>query len=330
MLRLLIFSILVSSQTVLAQSYFRADNWIDSLNLAGGIPDKLLSSRSAVFFDHTLTEKELNTTQEYFQRAGIDAVVYFELDRLTASKDITKAFTDYLNKREIAFLVFIEKIGTMFRITSTAYNGKDNLVNPRQNAWSVSNAIYTEALKGVYRAASGGGKKENMLINDVPELGPVVNPIAGRRNDFFAIDLKVDPLAVPKFGNEAMDKELEEIFKTYYPYKFKMTEPGLTDKELRKQGSYYVLCLVHGRGSAAKELLGYNPAKSETALVSVTYPGDQPQLKNIPSDTPVYKMYYKHIDSGNCFLGTKWDADLTWQQAIINHLKAFKAEFKIN
>jgi transposase len=40
----------------------------------------------------------------------------------------------------------------------------------------------------------------------------------------------------------------------------------------------------------------------------------------------VYKFYFKHIDSGNMFLGTKWDADLTWQQALINQLRALLLE----
>jgi hypothetical protein len=76
--------------------------------------------------------------------------------------------------------------------------------------------------------------------------------------------------------------------------------------------------------------LGYEAAKAQSAIVSVAYPDDKPHLKNIPANTMVYKFYFKHIDSGNIFLGTKWDADLTWQQALINQIKAFKAELKIN
>jgi hypothetical protein len=70
-------------------------------------------------------------------------------------------------------------------------------------------------------------------------------------------------------------------------------------------------------------------SKSESAIASITYPdGGDAQLKNIPSQTPVYKFYFKHIDSGNVFLGTKWDADITWEQALKNQYRAFKAELK--
>jgi hypothetical protein len=30
------------------------------------------------------------------------------------------------------------------------------------------------------------------------------------------------------------------------------------------------------------------------------------------------------------FLGTKWDADTSWDQALKNHLMAFKSELKVN
>lgn len=330
-LRFLIILLFVSIQAVTAQSYFRDPNWMDQLNLSGALPEKLLSTRTVVFYDYRLTEKELKDTQEYFQRTGIDAIVYYELDIIMAGKDITRAYADMLNKREITNIAFLEKKDTGYRLILTAYNGKESIVDPKQTAWSASHTVLTELLKNLYRTAASVQKKQNLLINDLPEIGPTVNPIMGKRNEFFAIDLKVDPLAVPRFGDEALDKQLEEIFKNNYPLKYKLTDPALTDKELRKQGSLYVLCIVQGRGSALKEVLGYPVTPSESALVSVTYPeaGHQ-QLKNISSTTTVYKIYFKHIDSGNVFLGTKWDADLTWDQALLNNIRGLKTELKLN
>ena len=267
--------------------------------------------------------------QQSFQKTGVDAVAYFELDMLTAGKDVTKAFADYLDKREVTNLMFVQKSEQGFRIIATPYNGKENVIDKQQAAWSHSNSNLNEALKELYRASSHQ-KRQNLLINDSPETGLKINPILGNRNEFYAIDLKVDPLAVPKTGDELVDKELEEIFKLYYPLKYKMTEPGTPEKDLRRQGSLYVVCFVHTRGVVAKELLGYDMSKSESALVSVTYPDNQQQLKSISSNTPVYKFYFKHIDSGNVFFGTKWDADLTWEQALINQIKGMKAELRLN
>jgi hypothetical protein len=322
--------VLLFSFTSFAQSFpYEKGNWIDQLNLSGGLPEKLLGTRSVVFYDYKLSSKEMSEAQQYFQRTGVDAVAYFELDMLMASKDVTRTFSDYLIKREIQNLVLIEKSDAQYRITITLFNGKENVADDKQSAWSVSNKVFTEALKSLYRTAANQLKRTNLLINDLAETDLTINPILGKRNEFFAIDLKVDPLAVPKTGDEAVDKQLEEIFKNNYPLKYKLTEPGLSDKELRKQGSYYVVCVVYARAVVAKKLLGYDMTKSESALVSVTYSEDQPQLKNIPSNTPVYKVYFKHIDSGNVFLGTKWDADLTLEQALLNQLKGLKAELRL-
>jgi len=300
------------------------------MNLKAGLPAKLLSTRSVVFYDYSLTEKDLLDVQQMLQRTGVDAVAYFELDMLMASKDITKAFADYFTKREMTDIVFVERDETNYRVTVTAFNEKETVVDPGQGAWSESNSVLLEALKALYRTGATQQKKQNLLINDTPETGLIINPILGKRNEFYAPDLKVDPLSVQKTGDAAIDTELEAIFTANYPLKFKMTEPNLTEKEMRKQGLLYVLCVVHTRGSVAKALLGYDMSKSESALVTVAYPETGQQLKNIPSNTTIFKFYFKHIDSGNAFFGTKWDADITWQQALLNQIRGMKAELRIN
>jgi len=304
--------------------------WVEQLNLKGGLPDKLLSTRTAVFYDHKLTAKELNNAQQQFQRTGIDAVVHFELDMIIAGRDVIQAFSNYLVKREIVNLVLIEKQPTAYRLTITPFNGKESLVDSAQAAWSISNGVLPDALKELYKVAAGQQKKLNLLINEEPETGTLINPIPGKRNEFFAIDTKVDPLAVVKTGDAIVDKELEEIFNNNYLLKFKVTPRGLTEKELRKQGLLYVLCVVRTRNIAAQQLLGYDVSKAGKELISVTYPGVTQESKAIAADTPVYKFYFKHIDSGNVFLGTKWDGDTTWQQALLNQLKGMKAELRLN
>jgi hypothetical protein len=303
---------------------------IDQLQLDAGLPEKLLSTRTAGFYHYSISDKELKEVQLAFQKAGIDVIIYFELDKPFASKDVSKAFGDYLTKREITNLIFIEKGDEGYRITITPFSGKEDIMSPGQRAWSTSNRLLTEALKTLGRTASSAQKKENLLINDAPETDAVINPILGKRNEFYASDLTVDLLAVPKTGDDAIDHDLEEIFKNNYPLKFKMTDPGVAEKELRRQGHLYVMCFVYSRGSVARELLGYDMSKSESAFLSITYADGQQQLKNISGNTPVFKFYFRHIDSGNVFLGTKWDADTNWQQALLNHIMGMKAELRIN
>src|SRR5688572_22550927 len=120
------------------------------MNLLGALPGKLLSTRSAGFYHYTLTTKELEEVQLAFQRTGIDAIIHFEIDKLLASKDVTKAFGDYLLKREITNLVFIEKNDQGYRITITPFSGKENVIEPKQTAWSTTNRLLTEALKTLH------------------------------------------------------------------------------------------------------------------------------------------------------------------------------------
>ena len=72
-------------------------------------------------------------------------------------------------KREIANLIFIEKNDQGYRITITPFSGKENVIEPKQAAWSITNRLLTEALKKLYTTAANQQKKQNLLINDAPE-----------------------------------------------------------------------------------------------------------------------------------------------------------------
>jgi hypothetical protein len=324
-LLLLLFSFNASGQLPLSETEF-----VNQLKLSGGFPPKLLSTRTVVYYSYGMTEAELLQVQDYFQRTGIDAVGHFTIDILTAGKEINKAMADFLQKREITNLAFVEKNADKTRITLTLFNNKESLFDKGQPAWSVENRLLLEALKVLNRSALAELKKENLLINHHPETEIIINPITGKRNEFYAVDMKVDLVAIPKFGYEAMDKELETLVAANFPFAYKLVEPTLTEKELRKQGFLYIMHVVHTRGALARDLLGYTESKPETAIVSVTYPDTQLQLKTFPSNAVVFKFFFKHIDSGNVFLGTKWDADLTWQQAFLNNIRGMKAELRLN
>lgn len=301
---------------------------LSRLKRGNALPQNLLRTRSVVFYPYTMSMKELEAIQEYFQRTGIDAVVYIQRDFLAAGRDPSVALAEYLNAREVSHIIIIgNDDGYSFHIAE--YNNMANLFETDQIAWFHKERTLDALLQTLFRTANSTLKKENMLINEYPELAMPLNIFKGRRAEFFAIDLKVDPLAMPKFGDEAMDQELEEIMKSY-PFKYTLTDAGLSEPQIRQGGSYYVLRFVYARDRAAQQLLGYNIAKAQSAIVSVTYPDDKVSLKNISADTMVYKFYFKHIDSGNIFLGTKWDADVTWQKALLNQLRAFKAELNVN
>ncbi|GAB1444755.1 hypothetical protein MASR2M41_03800 [Flammeovirgaceae bacterium] len=298
------------------------------LEITDRVPNDLLSKKSCVFYASTFTEKELETIQSGFQKTGIDAVAYFKSALVFAGTDVTQKIVEFLDSREIAFIVLISKKEDAYSFIFTSFNNKEFVING-QPGWEVQNTDLNEALQSIYRSTVSSQPIKNLLINSYPEKNFPISIINGRRSDLFAIDLKVDRLAVPWFKNAVADSALAQFFKENYPFSYGMTAPGIDPNELRKNGFHYLLLYVHTEGTIAREILGYPNTSKESALTSVTYPNGSLQLKTISAEAPVYKFYFKHLASGNVFLGTKWDADVTWQEALRNHIKGFKAELKI-
>ncbi len=294
------------------------------------LPEKLLSTRSVAFYPHTMTTKELEKAQESFARSGIDVVLYLDSDLLAAGRDPSVALAQYLNGREIESLLIFRKRNSQYSLYVVPYNRMADFFPEGQVSWYAEHVRLDPLLHQLYLATNSAGlKRTNMLINESPELAMPVNIFRRNRSEFFAIDLKVDPLAAPLFGNPVMDSALVDIMKMY-PYKLKFTDSGLAEGQIRRDGSYYVLRFIYARARLAYQLMGYGNAPGGNAIVSVAWNGDNPELNSIADDAYVYKFYFKHIDSGNIFLGTKWDADESWEQALINQLKAFRAELRIN
>ncbi|MEQ8424414.1 MAG: hypothetical protein RIA63_06870 [Cyclobacteriaceae bacterium] len=301
----------------------------DKLKLTDNVPAELLAKRSVVFHSANLSDEELETTQSSFQKTGIDAVAYFKTEFVFAGLDVTQKIIDYLGKREISFIILISKKTNRFSFITTPFNGNSDFVNQDQIGWEVDNANLSDALQIIYRYTVNSQPIKNLLINSYPEKNFPITIIEGRRSDFFAIDLKVDHLAVPWFKDAVNDSLLVKFFKETYPFTYNMVEPGLDKKELRSKGFHYLLSYVHTDGAIARDILGYQNTSNESAITSVTYPNGSLKLKTLSAETPVYKFYLKHLESGNVFLGTKWDADITWESALRNHIKGFRAELKI-
>ena len=322
----IIFLFLVCS--ALAQN--QDDAILSRLQLTDQVPSELLAKRSCVFYSTGFNVDQLEAIQKAFNNTGIDAVAYFKKQLVFSGIEVTEKIVEFLNQREIDFLILANREGKNYSLTITPFNGTNQFVNPEQAAWSIVNTDLNQALQIIYRTAVNSQPIKNLLINDYPEQNFPIKIIDGRRSDFFAIDLKVDRLAVPWFKNPEKDSALVSFYKENYPFQYGMVEPGLDKKELRNKGFHYIINYLHTDGAIAKEILEYQTSSAESAITSVTYPNGEVKLKTLSAETPVYKFYLKHLESGNVFLGTKWDADVTWHDALRNHIKGFKSELKIN
>ncbi len=314
---------------LLSYSAFSQRHFTTSLQFNETVPADLLSTRSVVLNDYTFKQAELEEVQKAFQQIGIDAIAYFDADMIFSGKDVIKAYKEYFTSRQITNLIFLEKSQNVYQIVGVKFNPEKDFFDPTLPAWHLKNERLRDLLRTVLQDSWRSQKKQNYLVNEYPERDIRVDPIKGNRQEFYAIDLKVDNLAVPKFGNTAMDEALAKFFQENYSLKYKLTEPGANEQDLRRQGFQYVLCYVNTRGKAAREVLGYDMTKGGNSYASITFPEGQLQLKTIPGETEVYKFYFRHIDNGNVFLGTKWDADIIWLEALRNHVLGFKTEARI-
>jgi hypothetical protein len=306
-----------------AQSVTEKDKLVGRFAITAQIPDKLLSTRSVVLYDETLALQELEETQKMFQQAGIDAVAYFITDHVLAGPDPEKSFATYLINRGIEYLIFMEKEKD-YAMTFVPFNKTIEFVDPNAPAWRQSNSSFHELLKTIYRMTVSNLKKQNLLINEYPETETGLKYFNSRRYENFTNDAKAFRIAVPRWGNEKADEALEEILKTHFPVKYELVDPKLDERELSKAGYITVLRFVHTRGSVAKKILGYDLTQLAKSLTTVYYKDGQADLKTIPANQVVYKFYVKHIEYGNIFLGKGWDADITWEDALKNHLMAMR------
>jgi len=320
------FFLFFYTETV-AQSSTEKESVLANLNYVDAIPDGLLSKRSIVIYDEAITQDELRETQNAFQQIGIDAVSYVNPDRVLAGPDIMKAFTTYLTSRAIDFLIFFEK-DKEYNLSFVRFNKTRFLVDNKAATWRQSNGSLSDLLTSVFRNVIVTQKKQNLLINELPETDLNLKYFIGRRNETFTSDVVSFKVAVVKWGDEKADAELEQILKENFPVKYELVNPELEERDLSSRGFRTILRYVHTRGSVAKEILGYDLTQLATSLSTVYFVNGEADVKAIPASETIYKFYVKHIEYGNIFLGKGWDADITWQDALKNHLQAMRENLK--
>lgn len=303
---------------------------LTNVNYTTTIPPDLLSTRSLVLYQNSFTKPELEETQKYFQQTGIDAVCYFDIDYVVAGMDTRKAFSGYFTGRGIKYLIFLQKINQQYQISFVSFTGNKELVGKNSLAWKQQDASLQELLRIIYRFAVSNLKKQNFLINDLPETDIAMSYFIGRRNETFSFEAKSFKTAVPKLPNEKDNAELEAFLKEFYPFKYEMVDSQLEENDLVLKGFRTVLRVLHTRGSVAKTILGYDITQAGRSLATTYFVDGVPQIKTILGEQPIYKFYFKNLEYGNIYLGTKWDADVTWQDALRNHIIAFRVDAKVN
>jgi len=309
-----------------AQPSSEEDKITNNLNFGSDLPPGLLAARSMVLYEPGFTRTELEEAQKYFQQAGIDVISYLDVDYVLSGLDPSNVFSNYFNSRAVKFLILLQKKDSEYQSIFTEYNGTRAFADKNHVSWKQSHVSFVELLRTIYRFAISTQKKENFLINDVPETGFALR-FFKEQGERFSADVKFKS-AIPRFNNDADDKELETILREKFPVKWELVDPALTDAELDQKGYRMVLRFVHTRGDVARDLLGYDVTQTASSLSTSYFEENIPKIKTIPSKRMIYKFYFKNTEYGNIFLGTKWDADETWQDALKNHILILRQELK--
>ncbi len=311
-----------------AQPTQEEERLIANLTFGSSLPAGILAARSLVLHEPAFTQQELQEAQKYFQQAGIDAVSYLDIDYVLSGPDPSGVFSNYFEARQIKFLIILQKSNNGYQSIITEYNGTKSFVDKQHPSWKQSNPTLLELLRTIYRFTVSTQKKENFLINDIPETGFELNFFKGQPSERFAPDVRTFKSAVPRWGNEADDKALELFLKENFPVKYELVDPALTDAELEEKGYRLVLRYVHTRGDAARDILGYDISQTASSLSTYYFAEGESKIKTVSAKKIIYKFYFKNTEYGNVFLGSKWDADATWQDALKNHLLALRQELR--
>ncbi len=290
-----------------------------------------------------------------FRKMGIDVVAYYNWGDLKAGIDAVSGFTDPLENRQIENLIFLNKnetilgtevvllitkrtTGALLKVNQPTYRIKRNAF--REIAAQLGRDIYVDKLVN-----------SNFMILDRPEFFTDTDVVKGRRYESFNSDLKIGKLAVPLFSvyklaenvdsssvsgdkmsliiqyNEKVVKanqRLSEIM-TMYPYKYELVNYSQGEEHLYRREFSYVLMFLHSTGRTVKELLNYDVDYNETDYITLkTIQEGITTLEQFPINTSVYKFYMKQLVNKEIYLGNQWDADLSWEEALINHLNNFK------
>lgn len=289
-------------------------------------------------------------------RLGIDPVAYYYLDDIRSGSDATSTYVNFLKRREIKNVVVLQAAkrsdqgGTKihYSITIAPFSGNENLMAHGRGIWRYQSLELDEVLKELRRTLLKQKlARSNHLMTELPEFFSTASVIKGNRFEAYLSDLKILPLGVSLFRklpllpegetnpqdlefiqryNQEMDRRNERL-KTImdkYPFEFFLLDSEDPEKEISKRGYQHILRFLNTTGYSIKTMLDYNPDANETDYITIKKRNGAVSLLQYPVNAPVYKYYVKHIATGDVYLGAEWDADTSWDQALLNYIESLK------
>ncbi len=320
------------------------------------LPDGLLKTKSIVLIkmpetgvDHKRGnwKKLAREIHGYIVARGIDPVWYFYINDIYAGPDLTKSIANSLITREIENVVIFNKINERsYDLYITTFNKNEYFFKQGQNSVKI-HAVSTAQINRDLAILIDRKDliRENLMVLETPEYYNQTSLIRGKRFQQYAVDLKLDKLAIPELkslGNilipvnlsistreegklnntdsMQVSPDLQTILKQY-PYEYAILKYNFDEQAIRKKGYPFVLLWLHNTAPVIQNILKY-PTVNDGDIKT----GDQNQEED--GELLVYKFYIKHIYTGDVYLGTTWDADTNWHKALQNHIEQFNKSIK--
>lgn len=292
---------------------------------------------------------------------AIDPVAYYNLDLLLSGASVTSSFSNDIKSREIKHAIVLKRQlsssnDTAFSLILASLSEEAEFFEAGQQAFQIQHTNLDALLQQLVRAVSGAGlNKSNFLILEKPEFFNKTQIFTSGRFENFNPDLKLDKLAVPLFEEKpvpasipegmsksevthkvnsenvqvkAANERLVSLMKTY-PFSSGPVSFKDGDAVWKKDGNHFILFSIHGKAEVVREMLQYENVEDQATYTTTRIVDGEPVTKEIDKNREVYKYYIKHLNSGEIYLGTHWDADTSWDQALENFILNLKASFKI-
>lgn len=290
------------------------------MQLTDQLPENLLSGKSIVIHAYPKApeeyKKQAKVIQPGFQNAGIDAVAHYLFEDIFSGKEVLKAYRDQINKRQVDFLIYFIA-GPEHELIIMPFS--DSFFGNR--AFHIKNRNLEQMMDNLYlRTARSDQEKLNLLILNVPAYPDYPKIITGRRGEFYDLSMKSGKIAIPKTEDSLFNKAIDTIMASHYPYQYGFVEADASETDLRKEGYRFIMYAIHASGSSVKKYLEYPTPDNETSYASIVEHDGKTEVKNIDSNTPVYKFYIQHVQSGDVYLGKHYDADEQWHVALKNYI----------
>lgn len=299
---------------------------------------------------------------ETFRESGIDAVAYYFMDDVMSGYEARRSFADDMKERDIQYIIILSDVQLKIKnkdteryvILITKFNGQSSIMANGQEAWKTQNKDLDKALDKLRKAVSKQRLvNENLLIADYPELFRDIDIIKGRRAETYSNSLNVDKVAFARFPlalipdnrpggminnniakegeranaqTTADNKKLEQLLSNY-PFPYGIVDAHPDEQALLNQGYSYVVYRLRTTGLGVRHLLDYEIEEGVSDYITVKQSGGKTTLRNIPTEAPVYKFYIKHLRTRDVYVGSRWDADETWEEALGNFVSNIKKDF---